>query len=735
MPTAVLTVHNLSKSFVIHPVFADVSFVVNEGDRVALVGPNGVGKSTLLKIIAGLEQPTTGYVVKARGMKTVYLPQEAASQFASEADLSFSPTSTLHDSMLEGTGLKAMQAELRQLEALMSGNDVGRLEDGDNNLPTFQRSNVPTSPSFQPSNLPTDEWDRLLHQYEDATKRFEIAGGYDLEHRIEEVLQGLGFKEAEFTQTLNTMSGGQRTRAALARALLSDPDILLLDEPTNHLDIEAIEWLEGFLSRWNGTLVLIAHDRRFLNKVTTRTLDMEFTKPQSFTWFSKSGELRDGGEQVAFSRLQDYPAPYERYLELKAERYERLLAEYEAQQETMKTTWDFVRRYKEGQKKNQAMGRLKRLQRLHNFGLLERPSEKQQLRLSLRAHVRAGQSVFEAEDLEIGYPPSNGHGEPKALMRCPDLEIERGERVALIGPNGVGKTTLLKTIMGDLRPLAGHHELGHNVKFGYYSQTHEGLNASNTVIDEVRSVRLMTEQDARDLLAKMLFTGDNLLKQISDLSGGERSRVALTKLTLTDANFLILDEPTNHLDLDAQEALTEVLSSYEGTLLFVSHDRAFIDDLATQVWVMENGQLATWTGNYVEYLAERARREELGLEGWKVGRLESSNQQPSNLPTFQPSNLPNTQAQRQQNKAVQRQERAASRERSKLQKKLQAAEARISELEARLNAVSDALTAATEKRDLDAIVKLGTEYAQREEELEKAYEEWQRADKEVAQAL
>src|SRR5437016_1135362 len=266
------------------------------------------------------------------------------------------------------------------------------------------------------------------------------------------------------------MSGGQRTRAALARALLANPDILLLDEPTNHLDIEAIEWLEGFLSQWKGTLVLIAHDRRFLNKVTTRTLDMEFTKPKSFTWFSKSGELREGGEQVAFSRLQDYPA-------------------------------------------------------------------------------------------------ANGRGEPEALARCPDLEIERGERVALIGPNGVGKTTLLKTIMGELRPLAGHLELGHNVKFGYYSQTHEGLNASNTVMDEVRSVRSMTEQEARDLLAKMLFTGDNLLKQIGDLSGGERSRVALTKLTLTDANFLILDEPTNHLDLDAQEALTEVLSNYEGTLL------------------------------------------------------------------------------------------------------------------------------------------------------------------------
>src|SRR5439155_15339512 len=189
------------------------------------------------------------------------------------------------------------------------------------------------------------------------------------------------------------------------------------------------------------------------------------------------------------------------------------------------------------------------------------------------------------------------------LARCPDLEIERGERVALLGPNGVGKTTLLRTIMGELKPLGGHLELGHNVKFGYYSQSHEGLNANNTVVDEVRSVRNMTEQEARDLLARMLFSGDNIYKQIGDLSGGERSRVALTKLTLTSANFLILDEPTNHLDLDAQEALSDVLLKYEGTILFVSHDRALIDDLATQVWVMEEGKLTTWDGNYTDYLA------------------------------------------------------------------------------------------------------------------------------------
>ncbi|MGA7730751.1 MAG: ABC-F family ATP-binding cassette domain-containing protein, partial [Chloroflexia bacterium] len=604
MSTTLLTVYNLAKSYNVYPIFEGVSFTVNAGERVALVGPNGVGKSTLLKIIAGQENASGGSVVKAKTVRVVYLPQEAASSFASESDLSFSPEDTLVHSMLDALGpVRALQERLRELEARMA-----KVEGEE------------------------AEWARLMVEYEEATHRFEHAGGYNFEHRIEEVLQGLGFREEQYEQTLNTMSGGQRTRAALARALLADPDLLLLDEPTNHLDISAIEWLEGFLSQWGGTLLAIAHDRRFLNKVTKRTLDMEFTAPKTFTWYSKSGELRSDGEQLAFSRLQDYPAPYEKYLQMKAERYERLLAEYEAQQETVQKTWDFIRRYKEGQKKKQAFGRLKRLRRAHNEGLLERPTGRAEMRLTLRSHVRSGLSVFEAEDLVIGYRlRDQGSGvrdqdesdissrsltpDPRSLVlaKCTDLEIERGERVALIGPNGAGKTTLLKTIMGTLPPLSGHLELGHNVRFGYYAQAHEGLDARNSVMEEVRSVRNMTEEVARDLLGKMLFSGDSVYNMVGDLSGGERSRVALTKLMLTDANFLILDEPTNHLDLDAQEALTEVLGSYDGTILFVSHDRAFIDDIATQVWSLEDGTLTAYGGNYSECMADKARRVELAL--------------------------------------------------------------------------------------------------------------------------
>ncbi len=708
MSTAVLTVYGLSKSYVVYPVFDGVSFTVNAGDRAAIVGPNGVGKSTLLKIIAGMERPTTGSVVKAKGLRLVYLPQEAASSFASEADLSFAPEETLHNSMLDAMGpVRALQQQQRDLEARMAGTQGG-------------------------------DWDLLMAEYEEVMHRFEMAGGYEMEHRIDEVLQGLSFKEEQYAQPLNTMSGGQRTRAALARSLLSNPDILLLDEPTNHLDIAAIEWLENFLANWKGTLLAIAHDRRFLNKVTTRTLDMEFTKHEQGMFRSKSGTARDAWEMESFSRLQDYPAPYDKYLELKAERYELLTAQYEAQQEVIKKTEEFIRRYKAGQKTKQAMGRQKRLFRMEK---LERPSEKSQLRLSLRAHIRSGRSVFEAEDLEIGYPPRDGVGEPHVLVHCPDLEIERAERVALIGPNGVGKTTLLKTMMGQLAPISGHLELGHNVRFGYYSQTHEGLTASNSVLDEVRSVRNMTEGAARDLLAKMLFAGDNINKQIADLSGGERSRVALTKLMLTDANFLILDEPTNHLDLEAQEALTGVLATYDGTLLFVSHDRAFIDDLATQVWSMEDGTLTSYDGNYSDYLAEKARREELAIA---PAAMPASNahkpQAEKNGPKPTPTPAPDVQTTvpdngkgdtRDGNKAAQRQDRAQQRERSKVLKQKESAEAHISELEERMNKVSDALTVATEKRNLEEIVKLGTEYTRMEEALERAYEDWQKIEQEA----
>ncbi len=691
MSDTVLSVFNLSKSYGAYPVFEGITFSLNVGERAALVGPNGAGKSTLLKIIAGEEAPTGGSVVKARGVRVAYVPQEAS---VDRSGLPVSEGDSLLDWMLDACGpVRALQGRMRELEALMAGVDGH-----------------------------SAEWQRLMAEYEQVMHRFEGAGGYDLEHHVARVLVGLGFDEAQLAQPVAILSGGQRTRAALARALIASPDLLLLDEPTNHLDIAALEWLERFLLQWKGAMIVIAHDRRFLNRVTTRTLDMEFTGPRTITWYSKSGELRAGEELPPSSRLHDYPAPYDRYLELKAERYERMLAEYEAQHESIQRTWEFIRRYRAGQRARQASGRLKRLQRLHNENLLERPAERTPMRMVLRAHVRSGRSVLEAEDLVVGYPAGGPQTGELVLVRCPDLEVERGERVALIGPNGSGKTTFLRTIMGQLPPLAGRVELGHNVRFGYYSQTHEGLNADNSVIREILSARSMSEGAARGLLAGMLFTGDAVYKKVGELSGGERSRLALAKLTLTGANFLILDEPTNHLDLESQEVLTAVLADYDGTILFVSHDRAFIDDLATQVWSIEGGQLVVWQGTYNEYAAHRS-----GAGGGQSLQQDVARRGNAQSPAPRQGG-----GSGEDGRAARRRQRAVERERLNLQKRIEQAEAHISELEALLNATSDALSRATEARDLDEIVRLGIEYTRLEAELDRAYEQWQKLEEESA---
>ena len=583
MANTVLSVFNLQKTFELEPVFSAVSFQLNAGEKVALVGPNGAGKTTLLEIIAGLDTPDTGHgqIVKGRGVRVVYLPQEVSGFGDIAGDHHLAPETSLWEAMLDAMG------DIRELER-----DKHRLEEA-------------MSAPGQPTSGPL--WDSLMREYEAVTHRFEIFGGYEMEHRIEQTLEGLGFRPSQFDVPIGVMSGGQKTRAALSRTLLRSPDLLLLDEPTNHLDLNAIEWLETFLATWGGTLLSASHDRRFLDRVTTRTLDMEH------------------------GILVDYPAPYTRYLRLKADRLERPLAEYHAQQAELGRTEEYIRRYKAGQRSREAKGRAKRLERVVR---LQAPRSRDQLKLELQAHLRSGLTVLATEDLVAGYHlvgesgargqgpvSSNGvspngasphgttpGGEDLVLVRCPDLEIERGERVALVGPNGAGKTTLLKTITGEIPPLQGEAELGHNVSIAYYAQAHEGLDPARTVLDEILRSRPMSEEQARTLLGRFLFSGDDVFKKVGDLSGGERSRVALAKLTLADANFLLLDEPTNHLDLGAREALEDVLTDYRGTLLFVSHDRAFIDALATQVWVLDMGRLEAFDGNYSDYHEEVARR-------------------------------------------------------------------------------------------------------------------------------
>ncbi|HEX2914732.1 MAG TPA: ABC-F family ATP-binding cassette domain-containing protein [Chloroflexia bacterium] len=529
----ILNVYRLTKAYNIYPIFQNLSFQVNQGEKIALVGVNGAGKSTLLKLIAGLEQPDSGEIVLARNCKVAYLPQEA----------SFESSKTLYTEMLEVFAeLRLMQAEIEQLELQMA------------------------EPGFSEA-----EWDNLLERYGELTRQFERAGGYEYETRIRQVLNGLNFSKEMWEQPINQFSGGQKTRAALARTLISSPDLLLLDEPTNHLDLATLEWLESFLANWPGTLLIISHDRSFLDKVVARVLDL------------------------SFGRLEDYPGNYSKYLRLRKERRERAAKEYEAQQVHIAKTEEFIRRFRAGQRAKEAQGRQKLLNRLER---VERPRDNARLRISFQSDLQSGRLVMAAQNLAVGWQERKG---PQVLFRAPDLDVERGERVAIIGPNGCGKSSFLKTIMGELAPLEGTVQFGVNVQVGYYAQSHEGLNWHRTVLEEIRQTSPMSEEDARTYLGRFLFSGDDVFKRVGDLSGGERSRVALAKLILAKANFLVLDEPTNHLDINARESLEELLSEYNGTILFVSHDRYFIDALATQVWELDRSGLTTHRGNFSAY--------------------------------------------------------------------------------------------------------------------------------------
>jgi ATP-binding cassette, subfamily F, member 3 len=628
----IVVAREISKSFGAQDVLHEISFEINAGERTALVGPNGEGKSTILRLIAGLESPSGGQITTARGLKMGYLPQQPPA-----------PTGeTLYGSMLPiFAELKARQAQLQQLEHAMS--DAARR-------------------------------DEALEQYGRLQAEFELAGGYTYETEIQQVLKGIGFTAEDFDRPLQILSGGQLTRAYLARLLLQKPELLLLDEPTNHLDLRATEWLEGHLLEWKGSLVIVAHDRYFLDRVTTKVWDL------------------------AFGVLETYPGNYSRYVEQKAERLEQRRLEYEAQQTTIQRTEAFIRRYRAGQRAKEARGRLKKLGHLK---LLERPQEKDTLRLKLTSSGRSGDLVLRTRDLRVGFRARDGVP-AKALLDCPELLLRRLERAALIGPNGCGKTTFLRTILGQLPPLSGALKVGESVKIGYFSQTHEDLNLERSAFEEILSVKNLPISQARKLLSRFLFYGDDVFKPLANLSGGERSRVALAKLTLAGANFLVLDEPTNHLDIASREVLEEVLLDFEGTLLFVSHDRYLVDALATQIWAVEEGRLRVYEGNYTEYLEQQREEQEV-------------------RPSVGARPRGNDDARGRDERAEMKRREAAAR---KQVEEVNEVEQSIASLEQQLSYLSRRLSAASERQQLDQVRELGVEYSRMESELNRLMARW-----------
>jgi len=544
----IVSVSQLGKSFGADRIFSGVKFQIEAGDRIGLVGPNGAGKSTLLNILASREEPDEGVVSIARNVRIGYLTQVT----------DFQPHHTLREEMLSVFAkVRQWEQELHELAHQMALPEVQSDETLHNNL---------------------------LTRYAELQELYEHAEGYTYENRVEQVLDGLGFTHEQQTDLVTHLSSGQQTRAALGKLLLQEPDLLLLDEPTNHLDLTALEWLETYLSAWKGAMLIVAHDRYFLDKVVSRTIEL------------------------AFGRIEEYPGNYTKYLDLREERMERRLREYEAQQAHIAHTEEFIRRYKAGQRSREARGRQKLLDRMER---VERPQDLPELHFDFTPITESGLVAISTSKLAAGYGSGKLRGQPqseaKVLVRITDLELLRGDRVGLIGPNGVGKTTLLRTLIGELPPISGQVQIGHNVRIGYYSQTHAGLNMERSIIDEIRQISALSEEGARTFLGRFLFSRDDVFKAIGTLSGGERSRVALAKLTLQGSNLMILDEPTNHLDLQSRQLLEEVLNEFEGTLLFVSHDRYFIDKLATKVWAIEDGVLYPCMGNYTEYRTHKQR--------------------------------------------------------------------------------------------------------------------------------
>ena len=547
---SLITGHALGHWYGAQHIFDTISFRINRGDKIALVGPNGVGKSTLLTVVAGIQHPTRGVVSTARGTRLAYLAQET----------SFADGVTLIEAARGAfSHLTTIEHELRAIEQ-------------------------------QLADTAHPDWAARLERYGDLSARFEHAGGFHTEQVIEGTLAGLGFGPAHFDLPTARLSGGQKTRAALAVTLLRDPGVLLLDEPTNHLDLQALEWLEDFLAAWPGTFVVISHDRYFLDRVTTRTWEL-------------SGD-----------RLDDYPGNYTTFLQLKSERRERQQKQHDRTHAHIEREEELIRRYKAGSRSRQATGREKLLE-TYKYGRLglnytyipptavDAPPRPRALKLALDRASWSGDLPLKIEQLAAGYRSPAGD---TVVVRVAELTLGRGERVALIGPNGCGKTTLLRTIVGELPPLAGSAAPGASVSAGYYAQVHDELNPARTVLEEVHGSKpLERSERIRTLLGRFLFSGAEVHKRIDALSGGERSRVALAQLTLKAPNLLVLDEPTNHLDSAAREAVESVLQEFAGAIVFVSHDRYFIDALADKLWIIQDGTVHEYVGSYASYTQQR----------------------------------------------------------------------------------------------------------------------------------
>lgn len=546
----ILSAQHIAKSFGVNAVLRDVSLTVQQGDRIGLVGVNGCGKSTLMRILAGLDAQDGGEISLVRGLRVGYLAQQ---NMVTSGETVWNELQKVYEQVF------AMEKKLRELEDEMAH-----------------------------AHTDAQRFAQLSADYDRLTQRFEEAGGYSWKSMVSGVLNGLGFKPAQYDQCVDSLSGGEQTRLCLARLLLQKPDLLLLDEPTNHLDMETLQWLENYLAAYKGSVLVISHDRYFLDHVCT------------------------GIVEILMGASEQYNGNYTRYIAQRQERFESRMRAYEIQQKEIERQQAIIARYRMFNREKSIRAAESREKALDRMEKLEKPVDERAIRFSFEARRRTGEDVLQLTEM------SKSFGE-KHLFHDLTLRVRAGDRVALIGPNGVGKSTLIKIIVGEEQPDTGFIRYGSNVDIGYYDQHQSTLHADKTVLDEIWDrFPQMEQSNVRGALGMFLFTGDDVFKPIHTLSGGEKGRVALTALMLRKDNLLLLDEPTNHLDMDSREVLEDALTDFGGTIITVSHDRYFINRIANRIIEMQPDGVTEYIGNYDDYIERKNRPVAVEAEAGKT---------------------------------------------------------------------------------------------------------------------
>ena len=634
----ILSCQGISKSFGEKVILEDASFHIEEREKAALIGNNGAGKTTLLRIIMNELHADSGQVVLMKDRQIGYLAQYQDVQ----------GHRTVYEELLSTKQyIIDMEERMRSMELEMK-------------------------------HASGEELDRLMNSYTRLTHEFELENGYAYKSELMGVLNGLGFAEEDFNKQVATLSGGQKTRVALGKLLISKPDILLLDEPTNHLDMESIAWLETYLLNYPGAVFIVSHDRYFLDKVVTKVIEIE------------AGHVRM------------YSGNYSAYAEKKAQLRDAQYKAYLNQQRDIKHQEAVIVKLKSFNREKSIKRAESREKMLNKIQRIEKPLEVQsQMRLSLEPRVVSGNDVLTVEELAKSFPQQK-------LFSNISFQIKRGERVALIGNNGTGKTTMLKILNGLLDADAGSFSLGAKVQIGYYDQEHHVLHAEKTIFQEISDTYpTLTETEIRNMLAAFLFTGDDVFKEISALSGGERGRVSLAKLMLSEANFLILDEPTNHLDIASKEILEEALNSYTGTVLYVSHDRYFINQTATRILDLTNQSVVNYIGDYDYYLE---KKEEL-TEKYAPSTAETATEAKEETPS--------------EGKLTWQQQKEEQARKRKQENELKKVEKRIEELETRDKEIDDTLVLPDVCTNVGRCAELSREKDKIQQELEELYEKWE----------